>query len=129
MKTLRVVHGNSTRLKCFLDDETGSAESALVVIPLLVTFLIGFQMAYVSHARNTARSEIQNEVSVRAIAGEIYTDDRIIPIESSGEGQNLELLVSTKSGSLINFLPNLIDVSGGVRGFELSGMAIVENSR
>ena len=122
-------HGESTRLRTFINDERGSVESALVLIPLLITFLIGFQMAYVAHARNVARNEIQNQASVRAISSKFGAGDRLIHIDSSGDGQNLNLLVAEKSGSLLNFLPNLMGISANQRVVGVNGIAIVENSR
>ena len=122
-------HVTSVRLRSFIFDERGSVESALVLIPLLITFLIGFQMAYVAHARNVARNEIQNQVSVRAISGKFGAGDRLIHIDSSGDGQNLNLLVAEKSGSLLNFLPNLMGISASQRSVGVDGIAIVENSR
>ncbi len=122
-------HGESTRVRTFINDERGSVESALVLIPLLITFLIGFQMAYVAHARNVARNEIQNQASVRAISGKLLGDNQVIHIDSSGDGQNLDLLVTKKSGSLLNFLPNLMGISANQRVVGVNGIAIVENSR
>ncbi len=122
-------HGESTRLRTFINDERGSVETALVLIPLLITFLIGFQLAYVAHARNVARNEIQNQASVRAISGKFDVGDRLIHIESSGDSQNLDLLVAEKSGSLLNFLPNLMGISASQRAVDVKGIAIVENSR
>ena len=86
-------------------------------------------MAYVAHARNVARNEIQNQVSVRAISGKFGAGDRLIHIDSSGDGQNLNLLVAEKSGSLLNFLPSLMGISASQRSVGVDGIAIVENSR
>jgi hypothetical protein len=114
-------------LRSIVNDERGSVESALVLVPLLITFLIGFQLAYVAHARNQARTEIQNQASVRAISGKLSQSDHIIHIDSSGDGQNLELLVTKRSGSLLNFLPDLPGISGSDRSFGLNGIAIMES--
>ena len=116
-------------MNSFMIDERGSVESAFVLIPLLITFLIGFQLAYVAHARNVARNEIQNQASVRAISGNFGVGDRLIHIDSSGDGQNLDLFVAEKSGSLFNFLPNLLGFAASQRGVAVDGIAIVENSR
>jgi hypothetical protein len=129
MKTPARDRLNPLKLKPLITDERGSVESALILIPLLITFLIGFQMAYVAHARNVARNEIQNQVSVRAISGKFGVDDRLIHIDSSGDSQNLDLLVAEKSGTLLNFLPNLLGISVNQRVISVNGIAIVENSR
>jgi hypothetical protein len=112
-----------------VNDERGSAESALVLIPLLITFLVGFQLAYVAHARNLARTDIQNQASIRAISGKQSQSDRLIHIDSSGDGQNLELLVTKKSGSLLNFLPDLPGISSSEKGLGVNGIAILESTR
>jgi hypothetical protein len=129
MKTPARNRLNPVKLQTFITDERGSVESALVLIPLLITFLIGFQMAYVAHARNVARNEIQNQASVRAISGKFGLGDRLIHIDSSGDSQNLDLLVAEKSGSLLNFLPNLLGISANQRVVGVNGIAIVENAR
>jgi len=129
MKPVKAICSAPLRLRSLIVDERGSVESALVLIPLLVTFLIGFQMAYVVHARNVARSEIQNQASIRAISGEVNGGNQLIHIDSSSDSQNLELLVTRNSGSILNFLPNIIGISTSKRTFGVNGIAIVENSR
>jgi hypothetical protein len=115
--------------RALLRDERGNVESALVLIPLLTLFLIGFQIAYVTHARNVARVQMQNEASVRAISGELLGNDRLVHIESSGDGQNLDLLITHRESTLLNFLPNLGRGAVGGRRADVSGIAIVENQR
>lgn len=117
------------KMMSIVNDERGSAESALVLIPLLITFLVGFQLAYVAHARNLARTDIQNQASIRAISGKQSQSDRLIHIDSSGDGQNLELLVTKKSGSLLNFLPDLPGISSSEKGLGVNGIAILESTR
>lgn len=110
-------------------DERGNAESALVLIPLLILFLIGAQIAFAIHARNVGRVEAQNNASVRAISGEFTDDDNFIHIESSGDGQNLDLLITRSEGKVRDFLPGFLGGTSSTREVGVEGIAIVENSR
>jgi hypothetical protein len=112
-----------------LKDEKGSVESAMVLVPLLLLFLIGAQLATAVHTRNMERQTVQDQVTKRAISGVFSPDDEFLHIDSSGDGQNLDLLISRRSTSLTNLIPNFL---GGVtegRGIDLYGLAIVENQR
>lgn len=110
-------------------DERGNAESALVLIPLLILFLIGAQIAFAIHARNVGRIEAQNSASVRAISGEFEDGDNFIHIESSGDGQNLDLLITRKAAKVRDFLPGFLGGTSSSREVGVEGIAIVENSR
>ncbi len=110
-------------------DERGSVESAMVLIPLLILFLIGFQISYSVHARNMSSVSAQNEASTRAISGKFNSSDEFIHIESSGNGQNLDLMVKHQRNSLIDFIPKVFRSSDAPRAIDVSGLAIVENQR
>ena len=112
-----------------LSDERGSVESALVLIPLLILFLIGFQISYTVHARNMESITAQDQASTRAISGKFNSKDEFIHIESSGDGQNLDLLVTRRSNLLIDFIPRVFRSSDKPRALNVSGLAIVENQR
>lgn len=116
------------RLREFLKNERGSVESALVIVPTIVLFLIGTQIAYSAHTRNITKISAQDQASVRAISGEFLGSDEFIHIDSSGDGQNLDLLITRKKISLNNLIPALIN-SGGGREINVTGIAIVENQR
>jgi hypothetical protein len=110
-------------------DNRGSAESALVIVPLLVLFLIGMQISLVTHSRNVGRMKVQDEASIRAISGEFQEGDDFIHIESSGDGQNLDLLVSHREATIQNLLPTFLNEVIAGRGVSVDGIAIVENGR
>ena len=109
-------------------DSRGSAESALVLIPLLILFLVGMQISLATHSRNVGRMNVQDEASVRAISGDFQEYDNFIHIESSGDGQNLDLLITHREEGIQDLLPGFM--SGVTSGREVSvdGIAIVENS-
>ena len=109
-------------------DQRGSVESALVLIPLLTIFLVGTEISFAIHSRNIERGATQNEASVRAISGEFKKGDEFIRIESSGDGQNLDLLVSRRERNLSQLIPGFLGLSSP-SSIDVSGIAIVENQR
>ena len=110
-------------------EERGSVESALVLVPLLILFLIGIQISLAIHARNIGRVEAQNNASVRAISGEFQENDNFIHIESSGDNQNLDLLVTQSDRTFQNLIPGFLTGASSVKKVGVEGIAIVENSR
>lgn len=110
-------------------EERGSVESALVLVPLLILFLIGIQISLAIHARNIGRVEAQNNASVRAISGEFQETDNFIHIESSGDNQNLDLLVTHSDRTFQNLIPGFLTGASSVKKVGIEGIAIVENSR
>jgi hypothetical protein len=110
-------------------DESGSAESTLVLIPLLILFLIGAQLTLAVHARNITRMETQNGASIRAISGEFEESDEFIHIESSGDSQNLDLLVAHGERDIRDLIPGFSGRVTSGRMVEVDGIAIVENAR
>ena len=104
-------------------------ESALVLVPLLILFLIGIQISLAIHSRNIGRIEAQNNASVRAISGEFQENDNFIHIESSGDNQNLDLLVTHSDRTFQNLIPGFLTGASSVKKVGVDGIAIVENSR
>ncbi len=112
-----------------LREDRGNVESALVLIPLLALFLIGMQISLAIHSRNIGRIEAQNSASVRAISGEFESGDSFIHIESSGDNQNLDLLITRKETTFLNLLPGFLTGSSSTREVDVGGIAVIENSR
>jgi hypothetical protein len=110
------------------DDERGNVESAMVLIPLLLTFLIGFQIASTTHLRNISRVTAQDAASQRGIAGEFLPSDEFVHIDSSGDGQNLDLVVTRERREVPWFLPGFSQIAHPGQ-LEVSGIAMVENQR
>jgi hypothetical protein len=103
-------------------------ESAMVLIPLLLIFLIGFQIASATHLRNISRVIAQDEASQRGISGEFLPTDEFIHIDSSGDGQNLDLVVTRERREVPWFLPGSLQITPPGQ-LEVSGIATVENQR
>ena len=110
-----------------LRSERGSAEAAMVLIPLSILFLIGAQLALTAHSRNIESNQAQNDASVRGISGVFNGSDRFLHMESSGDGQNLDLLITQREKSLISLIPTFSLLHG--RMISVQGIAIVENRR
>lgn len=110
-------------------DNRGSAESTLVLIPLLILFLIGMQISLATHSRNVERMNVQDEASVRAISGDFQEHDGFIQIRSSGDGQDLDLLITHREIGIQNLLPGFLSQVTSGREVSVDGIAIVENSR
>ena len=110
-------------------DQRGSAESALVLVPLLILFLVGVQISLAIHTRNVGRIEAQNSASVRAISGEFEVDDNFIHIESSGDNQNLDLLITRSEGRVRDLIPGFLGGISSAREVGVEGIAVVENAR
>jgi hypothetical protein len=101
----------------------------MVLIPLLVLFLIGMQISIAVHGRDTLRISAQDEASKKAISGSFENGDEFMHIDSSGDGQNLDLLIVRKEGRLINLIPHFLNGEAHSRRVEVNGFAIVENQR
>ena len=110
-------------------EERGNAESALVLIPLLVLFLIGMQISMAIHARNVGRIEAQNSASVRAISGDFQESDDFIHIDSSDDSQNLDLLITHSQSNIQDLIPGFLQGASSGHEVGVQGMAIVENAR
>ena len=117
------------KLRTFLRDERGNVESAMVLVPLLILFLIGMQLSLAIHGRNIERMHSQNEASMRAISGEFDSADEFLHIDSSGDGQNLDLLIARRQAHVQDLLPGFLGGSSADRTIDVSGIAIVENQR
>jgi len=113
----------------FLADERGNVESSLVLIPLLILSLVGFQLATAVHARNNRAIEAQADATSRAISGEFIGGDQFIHIDTSGDDQNLDLLVSSRRLSVVDLLPGFLSGKSSNHEIHLHGLAVVENQR
>lgn len=117
------------RISKFLADERGNVESSMVLIPLLILFLVGLQLALAVHTRNTNAVHAQADATSRAISGEFDPTDQFLHIDTSGDGQNLDLLVTSRRMSLVDLLPGFLSGYTSSREINLHGLAIIENQR
>ena len=110
-------------------DERGNVESAMVLIPLLLLFLAGAQIASATYLRNSESMLAQDAATTRAISGDFEGEDAFIHVDNSGDGQNLDLLITRRTRSLADLVPSFLGGISGNRIVDLYGFAVVENLR
>jgi hypothetical protein len=113
-----------SRLRTHLAREDGNVESALVIIPVLVLFLIGAQVIAATNLRNADLAMAQGDAASRAISQEFNADDEIIEI--GGRIQRIRVLVTHRSHTVPQLLPGLIELMGGTPVTDVIGIAVVE---
>jgi hypothetical protein len=112
-----------------LRSERGNIESSALIVPLLILFLLGAQLAIAAHYRNMERSIAQDSASVRAISGEFEEGDRFIHIEGGDNGQGLDLLVTNREREIPRLLPSLFNLRLTRLLLGVNGVAVIENQR
>ena len=88
------------RIFQFLQKEDGNVESALVLIPMLILFLIGMQLIVATNIRNTEMALAQGEASARAISHQYQLGDEVL--EVGGRIQKIQVLVASHSHTSAN---------------------------
>jgi hypothetical protein len=78
-----------------IQSRKGSADTTLLLIPLLVLFLIGMQLSISIFTRNQLAMSTQNAVSTRAVSGDFLNGDRFVYLGGSSDSRDLALLVGT----------------------------------
>lgn len=106
--------------------ERGSVESALVLIPLLILFLLAIQIGVAINFRNVDQIFAQSSASERAISGNLYLSDQVIDLNAPDSFQKLKLLVTRKERRIPTILPS--GLIPGIRGVktEVHGIAVIE---
>jgi hypothetical protein len=109
--------------------EEGSVESALVVIPLMVLFLISMQLVIAISSRNSEMAFVESEATNSAISQVRTADTQIINLGDSPSLPDLALVITHRRREIatlvpFNFLPERGDSSH--RESDVTGLAIVE---
>ena len=118
------IHQFSNRLRAHVAREDGNVESALVIIPLLILFLIGAQVIAATNLRNADLAMAQGDAAARAISQEFHPDDEIIEI--GGRVEKIQVLVTHRSHTVPQLLPGLIELMGGSPVTDVVGVAVIE---
>ncbi len=113
-------------LRRFIASEKGSAESAMVLIPLLFLFLCGAQLTSTVFIRNFELAKVQSEASTRSISNELQSSDSVIEIATPDRFQKLRLLVVRKQRDLPIIVPGLASFLGGSLKSEVTGISVME---
>jgi len=115
-----------TRNTVILQGEDGNVESAMVLIPLLILFLIGIELIIATNLRNGDVAIAQGEASRRAISGQIYTSDEVVELSSPDRFAHIRLLITHRRTTLPQIVPGLIALMGGSPSTDVKGVAIME---
>ena len=118
------IHQFSNRLRAHVAREDGNVESALVIIPLLILFLIGAQVIAATNLRNADLAMAQGDAAARAISQEFHPDDEIIEI--GGRVEKIRVLVTHRSHTVPQLVPGLIELMGGSPVTDVVGVAVIE---
>jgi len=113
-------------LSKFIKDESGSAESAMVLIPLVFLFLCGMQLVTAIYYRDIELRVVQSQASTRAISGEVAYGDAFVSIPSPDRFQDLRLLIVSKRREIPTFVPGLGKILGRALESDVTGIAVVE---
>jgi hypothetical protein len=109
-----------------LQGEAGNVESAMVLIPLLILFLIGIELVIATNLRNGDVAIAQGEASRRAISGQIYASDEVVELSSPDRFAHIRLLITHHRTTLPQIVPGLIALLGGLPSTDVKGAAIME---
>jgi len=121
-----MVRANANRAVKGVKDERGSVESALVLIPLLILFLVTMQIGVAINFRNIDRTFAQSEASERAISGQFTSGDRVMEVNPFGTFNSLGILITRKVSSIPILIPfNGNFVNRGHRS-DVTGIAVIE---
>ena len=111
-----------------LRKDDGNVESAMVLIPLLILFLIGIQLIIATNLRNTDAALAQGDASRRAISGEIYSTDEVIELDSPDRFASIKILITHRRTTMPQIVPGLIALMGGSPSTDVKGTAIMEST-
>ena len=114
------------RFRLHLAQEDGNVESALVIIPLLILFLIGVQIIVATNLRNADLAMAQGDASARAISQEFHADDELLEI--GGRVEKIRVWVTHRSHSIPQLIPGIVELMGGAPVTDVVGVAVIERS-
>ena len=110
----------------FLQKEDGNVESALVLIPMLILFLIGVQLIVATNIRNAEMALAQGDASARAISHQYQVGDEVI--EVGGRIEKIQVLITHRTHLLPQIVPGLVALMGGNPVSDVVGIAVIEPS-
>jgi hypothetical protein len=121
------LRANTNRAVKGVQDESGSVESALVLIPLLILFLVTMQLGVAVNFRNIDRTFAQSEASERAISGQFIATDRVMEVNPFGTFNSLGILITKKVSSIPILIPFIGSFINRGHRTEVTGIAVLEN--
>jgi len=109
-----------------LKKDDGNVESALVLIPMLILFLIGMQLIVATNIRNAEMALAQGDASARAISHQYQLGDEVI--EVGGRIEKIQVLITHRTHLLPQIVPGLVALMGGNPVSDVVGIAVIEPS-
>ena len=109
-----------------LKKEDGNVESALVLIPMLILFLIGMQLIVATNIRNAEMALAQGDASARAISHQYQVGDEVLEI--GGRIEKIQVLITHRTHLLPQIVPGLVALMGGNPVSDVVGIAVIEPS-
>jgi len=109
-----------------LKKDDGNVESALVLIPMLILFLIGMQLIVTTNIRNAEMALAQGDASARAISHQYQVGDEVI--EVGGRIEKIQVLITHRTHLLPQIVPGLVALMGGRPVSDVVGIAVIEPS-
>jgi hypothetical protein len=109
-----------------LKKDDGNVESALVLIPMLILFLIGMQLIVATNIRNAEMALAQGDASARAISHQYQVGDEVI--EVGGRIEKIQVLITHRTHLLPQIVPGLVALMGGRPVSDVVGIAVIEPS-
>jgi len=116
-------HGK-VKLLQFFKKEDGNVESALVLIPMLILFLIGVQLIVATNIRNTEMALAQGDASARAISHQYQLGDEVLDV--GGRIEKIQVLITHRTHMLPQIVPGLVALMGGNPASDVVGIAVIE---
>jgi hypothetical protein len=118
------IHKRGSSLLEALRQEDGNVESALVLIPMLILFLVGVQLIIATNIRNTEMALAQGDASARAISHQYQSGDEVL--EVGGRIEKIQILVTHRRRTLPQMVPGLVALLGGKPVSDVVGIAVIE---
>jgi hypothetical protein len=112
------------RIKKAFAREEANVESALVLIPLLILFLMGAQIIVATNMRNLDMAMAQGDAASRAISKELKPTDQIL--EVGGRIEKIQILVTHRTHVLPQLVPGLAALLGGLPVTDVVGVSVIE---
>ena len=109
-----------------LKRDDGNVESAMVLIPLLILFMIGIELIAATNLRNGDAAIAQGDASRRAISGEISSQDEVIELYSPDKFAHIRMLITHRRTTVPQLIPGLIALLNGSPSTDVKGAAIME---
>jgi hypothetical protein len=109
-----------------LKKDDGNVESALVLIPMLILFLIGMQLIVATNIRNAEMALAQGDAAARAISHQYQVGDEVLEI--GGRIEKIQVLITHRTHLLPQIVPGLVALMGGNPVSDVVGIAVIEPS-